>query len=136
MNITRQEALMNNSFQNNGREILDRWTTPGQVTNVPRLVWGQGNNINQNGIAISRFVESGDFVRLQNIGLSYTINSQKLSDLTNGYVKSARMFIQGQNLWVWTKYTGADPENATEAGLDAAVSPTFRVFSFGFNFGF
>lgn len=136
MNITRQEALMNNSFQNNGTEILKRWTKPGQVTDVPRLVWGQGNNINQNGLAVSRFVESGDFIRLQNVNLSYNLNSQKLSTSTNGYIKNLRLFIQGQNLYVWTKYTGADPENASEAGLDAAVSPQYRVVSFGLNVGF
>jgi TonB-dependent starch-binding outer membrane protein SusC len=136
MNITRQEALLNNSFQNNGKEILNRWTTPGQVTDVPRLVWGQGNNINQNGLALSRFVESGDFIRLQNINLSYNFNNQKISDATKSYVKNVRVFVQGQNLFVWTKYTGADPENASELGLDAAVSPTFRVISFGFNLGF
>src|SRR5690606_23792448 len=37
MNITRQEVLLNQQFQNNGTEILERWTTPGQVTNVPAL---------------------------------------------------------------------------------------------------
>ncbi len=136
MNITRQEALMNQSFQNNGREILNRWTTPGQVTDVPRLVWGQGNNINQNNLAVSRFVESGDFLRLQNLVFSYNFDSKKLSDASNGYVKSLRLFFQGQNLFVWTKYTGADPENASEAGLDQAVSPQIRVFSGGFNIGF
>ncbi len=136
MNITRQEALLNNSFQNNGVEILERWTTPGQVTNVPRLVWGQGNNINQNNLAVSRFVESGDFIRLQNVNFSYSFDNQKLSERTNGYVKSLRLFVQGQNLFVWTKYTGADPENASELGLDQAVSPQFRVFSFGVNVGF
>ena len=136
MNITRQEALMNQSFQNNGREILNRWTTPGQVTDVPRLVWGQGNNINQNNLAVSRFVESGDFLRLQNLVFSYNFDSKKLSDASNGYVKSLRFFFQGQNLFVWTKYTGADPENASEAGLDGGVSPQIRVFSGGLNIGF
>ncbi len=136
MNITRQEALLSQNFHNNGKEILGRWTTPGQSTNVPRLVQGQGNNINQNGLAISRFVESGDFLRLQNLTFSYTFNPTKLREKTNGYISSVRFFVQGQNLAVWTKYSGLDPENASQAGLDNAVSPQLRVISTGLSFGF
>lgn len=136
MNITRQEALLSQNFHNNGKEILDRWTTPGQVTNVPRAVQGQGNAINQNGLAISRFVEPGDFIRLQNLVFSYTLNSQQLSEKTNGYIKSLKFFVQGQNLFVWTKYTGLDPENASQAGQDNAVTPQLRIFSTGINVGF
>lgn len=136
MNITRQEALMNQSFQNNGREILQRWQKPGDVTNVPRMWWGRSAIVNQNGLAVERFIENGDFIRLQNAVLAYSFNNQKLSDKTNGYIKSMRVFVQGQNLFVWTKYTGADPENASEAGLDAAVSPQVRIMSAGLSVGF
>jgi TonB-linked SusC/RagA family outer membrane protein len=136
MNVTRQEALLSQNFHNNGREILDRWTTPGQSTNVPRIVQGQGNNINQNGLAISRFVEPGDFVRLQNLTFNYTINPKLVSDKTNGYIKSVRFFVQGQNLAVWTKYSGLDPENVSQNGQDNAVSPQLRVISTGLSFGF
>ena len=136
MNVTRQEALLSQNFHNNGREILDRWTTPGQSTNVPRIVQGQGNNINQNGLATSRFVEPGDFVRLQNLTFNYTMNPKLVSDKTNGYIKSVRFFVQGQNLAVWTKYSGLDPENASQNGLDNAVSPQLRVISTGLSFGF
>lgn len=136
MNITRQEALLSQGFHNNGVEILNRWTTPGQVTDVPRIVQGQSNAINQVGLATSRFVEPGDFVRLQNLTVSYTFDSKKLNEKTNGYIRSIRFFIQGQNLAVWTKYTGLDPENASQAGQDNAVSPQLRIISTGVNVGF
>jgi TonB-dependent starch-binding outer membrane protein SusC len=136
MNITRQEALLSQNFHNNGTEILGRWTTPGQVTNVPRIVQGQGNAINQNGLATSRFIEPGDFIRLQNLTVSYTFDNKKLSEKTNGYIKSVRFFVQGQNLAVWTKYSGLDPENASQAGQDNAVTPQLRVISTGLSVGF
>jgi TonB-dependent starch-binding outer membrane protein SusC len=136
MNITRQEALLNQSFQNNGTEILQRWTTPGQVTNVPRLRWGNGNAINQNQLAVSRFVESGDFLRLQNIVIGYNFNSAKLATKTNGFITGLRIFVQGQNLWMSTKYSGTDPENASELGLDAAVSPQVGIVSGGLRMSF
>lgn len=131
MNITRQEILLNQQFQNNGTEILQRWTTAGQVTNVPKLRIGNGNAINQNGLAVDRFVESGDFLRLQNVVLGYNFNTQKINKVTNGFISGLRMFVQGQNLWIATKFTGADPENASEAGLDAAVSPQVYLLSGG-----
>ena len=136
MNYTRQEILSNMSFQNNGRELLNRWTTPGQVTDVPKLYYGQGNNINQTSVANSRFVESGDYLRLQNVVLSYAFNNGKLENWTKGYIKSARVYAQGQNLYVWTKYTGADPDNISSLGVDAAVSPQVRTISFGLSVGF
>lgn len=135
VNYTKQEALMNQSFQNNGKEILNRWTTPGQITDVPRLYYGQGNNINQTSIAVSRFVEKGDYLRLQNVALSYTLGSQALQKLTNGFIKTARFYIQGQNLHVWTKYSGADPDNITNGGVDQSVSPQIRTLSLGMNVG-
>ncbi|HTE11875.1 MAG TPA: TonB-dependent receptor [Chitinophagaceae bacterium] len=136
MNYTRQEVIFNQSFQNNGKEILNRWTTPGQETDVPKLYYGQAANMNQTAVANSRFVEKGDYIRLQNLSLAYTFRSDMLERLTNGYVKSARIFVQGQNLYVWSKYKGADPDNISTLGVDAAVSPQVRNVSFGVSLGF
>ena len=136
MNITRQEALFSQSFHNNGTEILGRWMSAGQETDIPRLYYGQSANINQTNNAISRFVEKGDYLRLQNVVLSYSLNNKTMERFSNGYIHSLRIFAQGQNLHVWTKYKGADPDNISSQGLDAAVSPQVRTISFGLNVGF
>lgn len=136
MNYTAQEALFNMSFQNNGKEILNRWTTPGQVTDVPKLYYGLAANMNSTSNASSRFVEDGDFLRLQNIVLSYNVNSRSLDKVTKGYIKNLKVFAQAQNVHVWTGYSGADPENINAQGLDAAVIPQVRTVSFGLNVGF
>jgi TonB-linked SusC/RagA family outer membrane protein len=136
MNYTRQEVLFNQSFQNNGREILERWTTPGQITEVPRLYNGLAANMNTTGNASSRWVESGDYLRLQNIVLSYSFNGSNLSKWTRGYVNNLKVYAQGQNLHVWTKYKGADPDNISSLGVDAAVTPQVRTISFGLSVGF
>jgi len=136
VNTTAQEALFNQSFQNNGKDILRRWTAPGDETDVPRLYYGQGNNINQNGVAISRFVEKGDYIRLQNAALSYTFNGKSMQKFANGFIQNIRLFVQGQNLYVWTKYHGADPDNISIGGVDQSVSPQVRTFSFGVSAGF
>jgi TonB-linked SusC/RagA family outer membrane protein len=136
MNVTRQETLLNLFFQNQGKELLNRWTTPGQVTDVPKAAYGTGIASNQNGETISRFVEDGSFLRLQNVVLSYTINPKTLESKTNGYIKSARFYVQGQNLFVWTKYRGIDPEAYNGFGIDNAITPPVRTVSFGVNLGF
>jgi TonB-linked SusC/RagA family outer membrane protein len=136
MNVTRQEALLSQSFHNNGVEIKERWQLPGDVTSVPRLRYGQSAIINQTGAAISRFVENGDYVRLQNVVLNYNFSNKTLSKIANGYVKNARIFAQGQNLFMLTDYSGIDPDNASQSGIDNAVSPSLRILSFGLNVGF
>ena len=128
---------MDQSFVNNGTEILQRWQKAGDVTNVPKLIYGQSNNINQVGLATSRFVESGDYLRLQNLILTYTFNANEVKKLTNGHVQNIRLYAQGQNLHVWTSYTGADPDNHTSAGLEnPSLPPQIRTISFGLNVGF
>ncbi len=149
-NYTRANFLLNQNFWNNGTEILNRWTTPGQVTNVPRLYYGNGNIINQIGNASSRFVEDGSFLRLQNVVLTYTVAPRVLALYTKGVVKNFSLYAQGQNLFVLTAYTGLDPQGYTSngfqqstgsgtnttAGVDLAFAPAVRTISFGLNVGF
>ncbi len=135
-NLTRQEVWNSQGFVNNGVEILNRWTTPGQVTEVPKLYYGRDNQANLNGQLNGRFLEKGDFLRLQNVVFAYTVDNKRLEALSNGVVKSMRWYVQGQNLAVWTKYTGIDPENTTETGIDNSSVPQLRTFTFGVNVGF
>lgn len=135
MNVTRQEVLLNQKFANNGTEILDRWTKPGQFTMTPRLYYANDAIVNQNGEATTRFVEDGDFLRLQNIVLDYRFNKSTLAFFKD-YIKSVRLFVQMQNVAVWTKYKGSDPEAYSNFGIDATVTPALRTTSFGVSVGF
>lgn len=135
-NLTRQEVWNSNGFVNNGVEVLNRWTTPGQITDVPKLYYARDNQVNLNGQLNGRFLEKGDFLRLQNLVFAYTVDGKRLEAVTKGVVKSMRWYIQGQNLHVWTKYTGIDPENTSELGIDNSSVPQMRTFTFGVNVGF
>jgi TonB-linked SusC/RagA family outer membrane protein len=140
MNVTRQETLLNQDFNNNGVEILNRWTTAGQVTDVPKVVLNNGNVINLNGQANSRFVEAGDFIRIQNIILGYSLPKSVFENGKAG-IRSVRAFASLQNALTFTKYTGLDPElnangNVNQTfGLDFNTNPQFRAFTFGLNVG-
>jgi TonB-linked SusC/RagA family outer membrane protein len=136
MNITRQESLLNQAFMNNGREILERWQKAGDVTDVPRLWYGRSNFTNLDQQAVDRFVEDGDFIRLDNLQLSYNLTPSVLQRISNNYIKSFRVFVQGQNLLVITNYSGIDPDNIDSRGLDYNTIPQAKTISFGLNIGF
>ncbi len=135
-NLTRQETLLNQGFQNNGVEVLRRWTKAGDQTDVPKVWIGKNNQVNNQSVAISRFVEKGDYVRLQNVVLSYAFDNKALEQKTKGIVRSLKVFAQGQNLWTRTDYSGIDPDNYSEFGIDNGTVPQPRSFSIGFNIGF
>lgn len=139
-NQTRQEILNNMNFANAGTELLDRWTTPGQETDVPKLAFGFDNSINLNGSLNSRFLENGSFLRVQNIGLGYAV--QDGAFLRSLKATNLRFFANVQNAFVFTKYTGIDPEVAnssttnSRASLDNRSNPVPRTFTIGLNVGF
>lgn len=135
MNITRQEILANQKFANSGKDLLNRWTTPGQVTDVPKLWYNADAIINQNGEATTRFIESGDFLRLQNVVFGYDLNAKKLQSASKNAIRSARFYVQAQNVFVWTKYKGIDPEAYSENGQDNSISPQVRNISVGVSLG-
>ncbi|MFF5381892.1 SusC/RagA family TonB-linked outer membrane protein [Pedobacter suwonensis] len=135
MNRTRQDLLSNN-FVNNSVEVLGRWQSvenPGDGQ-MPRLWAARGGFINLDNNAVSRFVEKGDFLRMDNLALGYSLPS---SILSKGSIRKVRVYASAQNLFVITGYKGLDPEtNTSGAGVDFNGNPQLRTFTFGLNLGF
>ncbi|REG84031.1 SusC/RagA family TonB-linked outer membrane protein [Algoriphagus antarcticus] len=134
-------GLLGQGFSNNHASILNRWTESGQVTDVPKLYSGQDQNMWQNSASNSRFVEKGDFVKIQNIVLGYTIPAAALESAFSGAISNARFFAQVQNPFIFTKYTGLDPEansysNQRQFGVDWNVAPIVRTYTLGLSVGF
>ncbi|MCU0339696.1 MAG: TonB-dependent receptor [Spirosomaceae bacterium] len=86
----------------------------------------------------TRFLEKGDFVRFQNLNLSYRVPTGKSA------ISNLRLFVTGQNLLLFTKYSGQDPEvNTNKAlngvpslGIDYTAYPRARTWTFGANISF
>ena len=141
MNVTRQ-VNMAQEFRNNIKEILNRWTPENPNTNTPRLSYANSNFINTAGNASSRFVEKGDFARIQNISLGYSVPKNILNSFGKGAITSVRVYAQVRNAYVFTKYKGTDPElnssNTTNSqfGVDNNGNPLLRTFNFGLSVGF
>ena len=133
-NQTKQDNLLNQDFNNSGTELLNRWRPENPNTNVPKLWLNRNAQVNQSGQAISRFVEDGDFLRVQNVILSYSIPKSILQKTGAFSLSSVRIFAQAQNLATFTNYSGIDPELGV--GFDNNTSPIFRTVTFGVNVGF
>ena len=141
-------GLMGLGFSNNHAEIYGRWTESGQVTDVPRLYSGRDTNTWMTSASNSRFVEKGDFVRIQNIVVGYTIPAAALNSAFNGAITNARFFAQVQNPFTFTSYSGLDPEanqfltgSGSDSpqlryGVDWNVAPLIRTYTVGLNVGF
>ncbi len=85
---------------------------------------------------VSYYLERGDFLKVTNMTLGYTIPLKE-----NKYVKGVRAYLSGDNLFCITGYDGLDPElsngNATYAGIDRRDKyPVIRSFTFGVNVTF
>jgi TonB-linked SusC/RagA family outer membrane protein len=132
MNVTRLEMLSQN-FNNNSTEILGRWqsaSNPGDGW-TPRLWSAADPIVNGPTTSNSRFIESGDFVKFDNISIGYNLPSSLIDKLN---IKSFRLYVLAQNAIIITKYTGQDPEMEV-GGVDYNVVPRSRVFSIGLNVG-
>jgi TonB-dependent starch-binding outer membrane protein SusC len=129
-----RQALLSSAFQNNIEEVKDRWTTPGQVTDVPKLVLRDA----QSNQASTRWLEKGDFLRLRQVSLGYNLPDQLVKRFG---MNSFRIYTLVQNVYTFTKYKGLDPEvnsNITSNiayGVDGRSVPPIRSFTFGINVG-
>jgi TonB-linked SusC/RagA family outer membrane protein len=133
--VTRRDML-SQGFLNNSAEILGRWqsaTEPGDGQ-VPRLYYGKASFINLEASGSSRWVENGDFAKLQNVSVGYTL-PQRLGRSLN--LEKLRVYVQGQNLFTFTNYTGLDPEGYTVIpGVDWNGNPQQRTILIGLSAGF
>ena len=131
-NSTRREGLGQN-FNNNSTEILGRWqsaSNPGDGW-TPRLRDDRETFININQ-ASTRFLENGDFIKLDNITLGYSF-ARNFTDKLK--IDKFRLYVQGQNLLVITKYRGLDPEMEI-LGVDLNGTPRSTIFTMGLNVSF
>jgi TonB-dependent starch-binding outer membrane protein SusC len=111
-------------ISNISRDLLRQWAQPGDITDIP----DPNNNFE---LSTTRFLEKGDFFRFRNVMLSYGLPSRILSKIK---VNGVRVFVQGQNLYTWSKFKGYDPEVATGI-LAGSQYPQLKTITFGVSVG-
>ncbi len=114
-------------FANQAASVGRRWVTEGQQTDIPRVVYGDpaGNNRFS-----SRWIEDGSYLKLKELTLSWETRKKLL------FMTGFKVFITGENLFCFTRYTGSDPEFAYSydmamAGMDVAKVPIPKYVKIG-----
>lgn len=109
--------------------VSNRWTGPGTSNEIPRSIWGLNSNNARNS---DMWLEDGSFIRLRTVTLSYNFKQGFLG------LNGLRIYAQGDNLLLLTKYSGWDPEVNSNldpqfTGIDSFSVPQPKTFSIGAN---
>lgn len=134
-NASRMETEGLYDTKNQSTDVLNRWTTPGQITDIPKAV----KSSTENSLTSSRFVENASYLRLKTATLSYNFGAARLGKWK---MDKFTLFATGYNLLTVTDYSGLDPEvnryssNGPDMGVDYGTYPQSRSFVFGVNVGF
>ncbi|WP_020539028.1 SusC/RagA family TonB-linked outer membrane protein [Lewinella cohaerens] len=125
--------------------------TPGEIVtdlaqlaelNADKNIWSHNSYGVAQAVIHSWAVEDGSFIRLNNATIGYTLPTSMVSKLG---ISSLRLYLTGNNLYVWTNYTGYDPEVSTSRnsaysaltpGVDYSAFPRSRSYTFGLNVTF
>ncbi|MDD4158184.1 MAG: TonB-dependent receptor [Proteiniphilum sp.] len=130
-NASKGDTQGMHDLKNQSVEVLRRWRTPGQITDVPKA----GFNLQPS----SYFVEDGSYLRVKDITLSYRF---KGSILNRAGISRLQPYVTANNLLTFTKYSGMDPEvnqwgnSGAVQGIDWGTYPHSRTFVFGVNLEF
>ncbi|MBO7578680.1 MAG: TonB-dependent receptor [Prevotella sp.] len=128
-------AQLANPYDNFTQDIFERWHGEGTSNTQPRLVLAGDNN----QWVSTRYMQDADFFRIQNVTLGYDVNNIWKSSP----FQQLRLYVQAQNLYTFTGYTGVDPEIGSNGGkdswargIDVGLYPTSRTFLIGVNIKF
>jgi len=125
-------SLMIGGLTNSHTDMLNYWTPQNTNTNVPRPDESQANG---NARASDRFVEKGDYIKLQNVQIGYSV---PLHD--NKFIQKVRLYATGQNLLTISGYRGYDPDFISDGlfsrGFDYGSFPNPRTIIFGLEVSF
>ena len=114
-------------FYNQTTAMLSHWMSEGQVTDVPRISYGDPMG---NARFSDRWIEDGSYLRLSNVTLSYTI------PITSTYLQGITLWGGAYNLFTLTRYLGSDPDGGVSGsvllqGIDRGLLASSRSFALG-----
>nr|MCR5181253.1 TonB-dependent receptor [Bacteroidaceae bacterium] len=135
VNLARMNAESMLKNVNQSYATTWRWRKNGDITTIPRALSDYSFN-SFNSLPSDRYVEKGDYLRLQYIQVSYDFDPKKLKKYG---IRNLKLFASVNNLWCWTKYTGVDPDVSPRSfgvSSDNNRTPRTRSFTASINLGF
>lgn len=110
-------------------DVLDRWTEPGQITDVPKM---DSQNTTDANAESSRWLVDASYVMLRSATIGYNFNQNLLEKIG---MNSLKLYVSGENLWLSSKRKGLEPYQSFDGTTENRYSPT-RILSFGINASF
>ncbi|MEA5403563.1 TonB-dependent receptor [Arcicella sp. DC2W] len=112
------------------------------INTTAEAIASSNESVNNSAPVSTRYLKDGAFLRLNNLTLGYNVNTKALG--ISKWVSTLRLSVTGQNLAVFTKYDGFDPEvntdrtvnGITSYGIDYLSYPKARSVIFGLNISF
>ncbi len=126
------EAMTGND--NQSQAVNYRWRQEGDVTPIPRAMYG--GNSNYNTLISDRFVEDGSYLRMSYAQLNYSINKKNLTWIG---LNRLSFYASVNNPFVLTKYSGVDPDIAfggEDPAIDNMQTPRSRSYTLGITVDF
>ena len=112
------------SESNMTKRMMNIWTTPGQITDIPKA----GEPIKHD----SRWIDNASFVRLKNLQLAYQFPQQMIQK--SHVFKGLKVYVSGRNLMTFSNYDGLDPE--VDSATASGNYPNSKQYIFGVEFTF
>ncbi|MCQ2222300.1 MAG: SusC/RagA family TonB-linked outer membrane protein [Bacteroidaceae bacterium] len=132
----RYESMLDNT--NQSYATTWRWRKNGDETDIPRALTGTKGYSSYNSLPSDRYVENGDYLRMQYIQLRYSFDN-KATWMKNLGMKTLSLSATINNLFVLTKYTGVDPEvgyGGYGVATDNQKTPRAKSFTCNVSIGF
>ena len=114
-------------FYNQTKAMNNRWTTEGQVTDIPRVSYRDPQG---NASFSDRWIEDGSYLRLSNVTINYTL------PISSTYLQGITVWGAAYNLFTLTHYLGSNPDcsfssNILYQGIDCGLLGSGRSFAMG-----
>ena len=113
-----------------------RWRKNGDETVIPRALTNVNGYESYNSLPSDRYVENGNYLRLQYVQLRYEFNPQKLKKYG---IRQLTLSASANNVWCWSKYTGVDPDVSPQGfsvSTDNSRTPRTKSFTCSANLSF
>ncbi|MCR5642201.1 MAG: SusC/RagA family TonB-linked outer membrane protein [Prevotella sp.] len=134
INLARLDAEAMRNNDNQSQAVNYRWRKEGDVTTIPRAMYGDQSNYNT--LVSDRFVESGTYLRMGYAQLNYSIKKKYLKWIG---LNRINLYLSANNPFVLTKYSGVDPD-ISQGGYgpatDGAQTPRSRSYTLGITVDF
>ena len=134
LNMARMDLEAMTGNNNQSQAVNYRWRKEGQVTPIPRAMYGNASNYNT--LVSDRFVEDGSYLRMSYAQLSYAIQKKHLKWIG---LNRINLYASVNNPFVLTKYSGVDPDvnyGGYGAAVDWGQTPRARSYTLGLTVDF